>query len=158
LHRPRLSAIIMSSRLPASHPDCRAVLIQIVALQLLAPDAFASSDASIVIEKSTLRIRPATKGRLNLSPLLTHEPPADLARPFPVPATQADPGAATVLVNELHAGGFQDAANGQIVGRCHEVSTSASSARRMVASPKAAFRASSAALHRRRVQELAVPW
>jgi len=32
LHRPRLSAIIISSRLPASHPDCRAVLIQIVAL------------------------------------------------------------------------------------------------------------------------------
>jgi hypothetical protein len=32
LLRPRLSAIIMSSRLPASHPDCRAVLIQIVAL------------------------------------------------------------------------------------------------------------------------------
>lgn len=32
LRRPRLSAIIMSSRLPASHPDCRAVLIQIVAL------------------------------------------------------------------------------------------------------------------------------
>jgi hypothetical protein len=30
---PRLSAIIMSSRLPASHPDCRAVLIQIVAPQ-----------------------------------------------------------------------------------------------------------------------------
>ena len=32
LLRPRLSAIIMSSRLPASHPDRRAVLIQIVAL------------------------------------------------------------------------------------------------------------------------------
>jgi len=34
LHRPRLSAIIMSSRLPASHPDCRAVPVQIVALQI----------------------------------------------------------------------------------------------------------------------------
>jgi hypothetical protein len=32
LLRPRLSAIIMSLRLPASYPDCRAVLIQIVAL------------------------------------------------------------------------------------------------------------------------------
>jgi hypothetical protein len=32
LLRVRLSPIIMSSRLPASHPDCRAVLIQIVAL------------------------------------------------------------------------------------------------------------------------------
>src|ERR1700730_11474161 len=30
--RPRLSAIIMWSRLLVSHPDCRAVLIQIVAL------------------------------------------------------------------------------------------------------------------------------
>jgi len=28
---PKLSAIITLSRLPASHPDCRAVLIQIVA-------------------------------------------------------------------------------------------------------------------------------
>ena len=37
LLRPRLSAIIMSSRLPASHPDCRAVLIQIVALYTTRP-------------------------------------------------------------------------------------------------------------------------
>jgi hypothetical protein len=34
LLRPRLSAIITLSRLPASHPDRRAVLIQIVALQI----------------------------------------------------------------------------------------------------------------------------
>jgi len=32
LLRPRLSAIVMPSRLPASHPDCRAVLIEIVVL------------------------------------------------------------------------------------------------------------------------------
>jgi hypothetical protein len=34
LLRPRLGAIIMLSRLPASHPDCRAGLIQIVALHI----------------------------------------------------------------------------------------------------------------------------
>ena len=34
LHRPRLSAIIPIITAAGSHPDCRAVLIQIVALYL----------------------------------------------------------------------------------------------------------------------------
>src|SRR5262245_48613267 len=39
LLRPRLSAIIMSSRLPASHPDCRAVLIRLSRYRAVAPPA-----------------------------------------------------------------------------------------------------------------------
>jgi hypothetical protein len=32
---------------------------------------------------------------------------------------QADSGTAPILVDELHAGGFQRATNGQVVRRCH---------------------------------------
>ena len=57
LHRPRLSAIIPNLTAAGSHPDCRAVFIQIVALQILLPRVIlAVKAASLLVEVSVLAI------------------------------------------------------------------------------------------------------
>jgi hypothetical protein len=78
----------------------------------------------------------------------------DLLFAFCVPMRlpQAHPGPTTIPIDEFDAGSFQSTANRQIVGHGIDVSPPASSARLIVASPKAASRASCAALHRRRAR------
>src|SRR6516225_4121575 len=77
--------------------------------------AFVNTDSASGKAGQLDRAAPATNGVTSIGPTRGSRPSGFLRLPF----AQAHPWPTAVLLDELHAGGFQGATNSQIVNCCH---------------------------------------